>query len=112
MTLSSTLVIADVALAQAAQAPAANQRSFSVPAGSLSSALVAFGKQAGVQVSYVPSLAAGLKTSGVKGTLSTDAALSQLLAGTGLSFKMTGTKTVVIEGPAGGNVAYLKRKKG
>ena len=56
-----------------------------------------------MQVSYVPSIASGLKTSGVTGTLSTDAALSQLLAGTGLSFKMTGGKTVVIEGPGGGN---------
>jgi len=103
MTLSSQLAGGNAALAQTSQAPASTQRSFSVPAGSLPSALVAFGKQAGVQVSYVPSIAAGLKTSGVKGTLSTDAALSQLLAGTGLSFKMTGAKTVVIEGASGGN---------
>jgi hemoglobin/transferrin/lactoferrin receptor protein len=103
MTLSSTLTLGGAALAQSAQAPAVSQRSFSVPAGSLASALVAFGKQAGVQVSYVPSLATGLQTSGVTGTLSTDAALSQLLAGTGLSFKMSGTKTVVIEGAGGGS---------
>ena len=101
--LSSPFATGDAALAQASQATAGKTHNFSVPAGSLASALVAFGKQAGVQVSYVPSVAAGLKTSGATGTLSTNAALSQLLAGTGLSFKMTGTKTVVIEAPAGGN---------
>ncbi len=103
VTLTAPLATGDAALAQTSQAPAGNQRSFSVPAGSLAPALVAFGKQAGMQVSYVPSIAAGLTTAGVSGTLSTDAALSQLLAGTGLSFKMTGGKTVVIEGQVGGS---------
>ncbi|MDQ8699547.1 TonB-dependent hemoglobin/transferrin/lactoferrin family receptor [Hyphomicrobium sp. LHD-15] len=103
VALSSSLAPSHGALAQTSQAPAGKQRSFSVPAGSVSAALVAFGKQAGVQVSYVPSVAAGLTTSGVNGTLSPDAALSQILAGTGLSFKMTGAKTVVIEGSAGGS---------
>lgn len=102
-SLSGPLALRAPALAQNAQQPVSNQRSFSVPAGALSSALVAFGKQAGVQVSYVPSVAAGLTTAGVNGTLSTDAALSQLLAGTGLSFKMSGAKTVVIESGAGAN---------
>ena len=103
MALSSSFAPSHEALAQTSQAPVANQRSFSVPAGSVSAALVAFGKQAGVQVSYVPSVAVGLTTAGVSGTLSPDAALSQILAGTGLSFKMSGAKTVVIEGSAGGS---------
>lgn len=103
VVLSSPVVGQEAAWAQAPQTSAGNQRSFSVPAGALAPALVAFGKQAGVQVSYVPSVANGLTTSGVSGTLSTDAALSQLLAGTGLSFKMSGAKTVVIEAASGGN---------
>ncbi len=105
MMLSSSFVAGDAALAQTAQSTSGSTRNFSVPGGSLAPALVAFGKQAGVQVSYVPSLAAGLTTSGINGTLPTNAALSQILAGTGLSFKVSGSKTIVIEGAGGGNTA-------
>lgn len=103
LMLSASAASIDAALAQEGQSAAA-QRSFSIPAGSLSAALVVFGQQAGVQVSYVPSVASGLKSSGVNGIMSVDAALSQLLSGTGLSFKMNGAKTVVVsqEGDSAG----------
>lgn len=92
----------EAALAQQNQATA--QRSFSIPAGPLSSALVAFGQQAGIQVSYVPSVAAGRTSPGVSGTMSPNAALARLLSGTGLSFQRSGANTIVVSN-AGGNDA-------
>lgn len=86
----------DAALAQQNAAAQETQRSYSIPAGSLSSALVAFGQQSGVQVSYVPSVAAGLSSGGLTGTMSADTALTRLLSGSGLSFQMTGANTAVI----------------
>lgn len=80
-----------------AQSATSAQTSFSVPGGPLAAALVAFGQQAGVQVSYLPNVASGLRSPGVSGTLSTEAALTRILAGTGLTFRLSGGGTVMIE---------------
>lgn len=103
LSVATSMVTTDVVLAQTAPSPAGTLRSFSVPAGPLAPALVNFGRQADVQISYVPSIATGLRTQGVSGSLSTDAALIQLLAGTGLVFQPTGSNTVVIARPGEGN---------
>ncbi len=103
LLLSASPVSIDAALAQQSRVTA--QRSFTIPAGPLSSALVVFGQQAGIQVSYVPSVAAGRTSPGVSGTMSPNAALGQLLAGTGLSFQMRGANTVVVSNAAGNNAA-------
>lgn len=87
------------AFAQSSRPSPNSPRTFSIPAGSLANALVAFGRQAGVQISYVPAVAAGLTTKGVSGSLIPDAALSQLLSGSGLSYRFTGAQTVLIERP-------------
>ncbi|MGE0627704.1 MAG: STN domain-containing protein, partial [Hyphomicrobiaceae bacterium] len=99
LLLSASPLSIDAALAQQGQAAA--NRSFSIPAGPLSSALVAFGQQAGIQVSYVPSVAAGLTSPGIAGTMPPNAALARLLSGTGLSFQRSGANTVVISNAAG-----------
>ncbi|MGE3710421.1 MAG: TonB-dependent receptor, partial [Hyphomicrobiaceae bacterium] len=101
LLLSASPLSIDAALAQQGQAAA--NRSFSIPAGPLSSALVAFGQQAGIQVSYVPSVAAGLTSPGIAGTMPPNAALARLLSGTGLSFQRSGANTVVISNAAGNN---------
>ena len=78
---------------------------FSVPAGDLSAALVAFGRQAGVQVSYVPSAASGVATTGVSGSFAPGAALAKILAGSGLSYRFVSPGSVLIEKPAAVAVA-------
>lgn len=98
MLVLALLTAPAAALAQGAPVAAA-QRNFIVPAGSLSAALVVFGRQAGVQISYVPSLAAGARTDGVSGSMSVETALTRLLAGSGLTHVFQGS-TVVIRGPA------------
>lgn len=56
-----------------------------IPATDLKAALDAFVKQSGRRVRYTPSQLAGKSASPVKGTMSADAGLEQLLAGSGLN---------------------------
>lgn len=98
--LAATSILSVDAVSAQSPRPSSNaQRPFSIPAGPLSGALVAFGRQAGVQISYVPSVASGLTTKGVSGSLAPDTALSQILSGSGLSYRFTGAQTVLIERP-------------
>src|SRR5262249_36485940 len=87
--------IAAPAFAQDAGAQTA-QRSFSIPAQSLTDALPLFGQQSGLQVSANGDLVRGVSTNGVSGSMAPGEALSQLLAGTGLTFRISDS-TVTIE---------------
>ena len=102
------------ALAQDAPAPAetaqvASQRSFSIPPQPLNSALVLFGRQSGRQVTVDADVVRGLSTPGVQGTLTMEAALQQLLAGTGLTFSTSGA-TIALQksAPSGGGAMQLE----
>ena len=66
----------------AASAQAA--RDFSIAAGPMDGALVAYARQADVQLLYTAELVAGLQTPGVSGRHAPDAALDRLLTGTGV----------------------------
>jgi outer membrane receptor protein involved in Fe transport len=69
---------------------------YTVAAGSLSNALDAFAAQGDIQLVYDPALVAGKITHGVAGPLAPADALRQLLAGTGLGWKMVGATTFVL----------------
>ncbi|MEM6942251.1 MAG: TonB-dependent receptor, partial [Pseudomonadota bacterium] len=71
--------------------------SYAIPAGPLDEALNSFGAASGVQVAYDSGVAAGLSSGGATGALTTEEALSTIIAGTGLSFRFTSETTVVIE---------------
>ncbi|WP_274541242.1 MULTISPECIES: TonB-dependent siderophore receptor [Methylosinus] len=90
---------------QIACAQSSASRRFDIPAGSLSRALAAFGRQAGLQVAYRPAIAAGLRSPGASGELSPGAALGRLLSGTGLSYRFSGAGAVTIERLGGGDEA-------
>src|SRR6185437_1701194 len=62
----------------------ANAASFDIPAGSMDAALRAYMAQSGVQLLVPVDAVKGLRTNGVRGDLSADAALSRILSGTGL----------------------------
>lgn len=66
------------------------QRNFDVPAQPLPSALTQFGRQSGLQVSVPAALADGRTSSAVSGSLAPIEALSRLLAGTGLTYRISG----------------------
>lgn len=98
------------AYAQGARAQGAGrQAAFDIPPGALSGALVAFGRQSGLQVTYLPQIASGKRSPGVRGPASPAAALARLLEGTGLSYSFTDAHTVQILGPgaAGGGAGGL-----
>jgi iron complex outermembrane receptor protein len=68
--------------------------SFAIQAGSLDQALAAFGAQSGWQVLYDSALTAGHASTGLTGTMSPDAALQRLLAGSFLIAEQTGPRAV------------------
>lgn len=70
---------------------------FDVPAGPLSSALLRFGQQSGLQFNVDSRLTDGKSTGGVHGRHSAQSGLAGLLAGSGLTFRFAGPRTVVIE---------------
>lgn len=74
-------------------------RNFDIPAQALATALAAFGQQSGLQVSTQASLAEGKTSNSVKGNLPPMQALSELLAGTGLSFRMSGSTVTLEQAP-------------
>lgn len=92
--LSASLVFCTALNVGAALAQAAIN--YSIPAGTLDGALTRFGIASGVQVLYDSSVTRGLRTSGVRGPLGSNAALARILAGTGLSYRFTGANSVTI----------------
>lgn len=78
------------------------QTAFDVPAGPLSRALTTFGRQAGLQVTYLTVVSAGKNSPGVSGQVGPEDALTHILQGTGLSYSFTNATTVAVSAPAGG----------
>ena len=102
--LLSTLVTM-TALACATAAPAAQQQAapalrsehhFAIPAQALTDALVAFGRQAGLQVSVDGALVRNVQVPAIAGRMRAEEALARLLSGTGLVASRTGERTLVI----------------
>ncbi|CAL4870015.1 Vitamin B12 transporter BtuB (plasmid) [Asticcacaulis sp. MM231] len=77
-------------------APQINRR-FDIPSQPLASALTRFGDQADMQVTVDTALVARLKSRAVSGQLAPEAALTRLLAGTGLVWRHAGPRAVVLE---------------
>jgi iron complex outermembrane receptor protein len=70
---------------------------FSIPAQPLATALIAFGRQANVQVLTAGRTVSGLRSCAVDGTLVPAAALASLLRGTGLRFVFLDAETVAVK---------------
>jgi len=67
-----------------------------IPAGPLAAALTEFARQTGLQLGYLPEIAAGRTSRGARAGASPPEALAQLLAGTGLAFAFANDRTVTI----------------
>lgn len=92
MSMAVAGSVAGVLPAQAQTADVA----FSIAAGPLNEVLAQFGRQAGLQVTYQPSIAATKQSPGVSGRSSPQAAIARILAGSGLSYTFTNARTVAI----------------
>ena len=90
-------------LAQEQPSPLAEPRTFDIPRQSLVTALNAFGRQAGIQISIDATAARGIEVPGVSGTMRPEQALNQLLAGTGFIARFTGPRAVMLTKPQSGD---------
>ncbi|GGA25591.1 TonB-dependent siderophore receptor [Dyella nitratireducens] len=82
---------------------------FEIPAQSLATALIAFGKQANVQVLTAGKTVDALRSHEVIGSLTPEAALARLLDGTNMRFDFVDARTVVVKPRADASVQPSKR---
>nr|WP_145003785.1 ferric-rhodotorulic acid/ferric-coprogen receptor FhuE [Pseudomonas psychrotolerans] len=85
----------------------AADRDFNIPGQSLSSAIQAFGQAANIQVLYNPQDLTGLRSNAVKGRLSTEQAMTTLLQGTGISYRMDGNTLILSANKHDGDTVQL-----
>lgn len=78
-------------------AQVAQVASYDIPAQPLSSALTTFGQQSGLQVSVDNALLVGLQSQPVSDALTPEEALSRLLGGTGITWRMSEPNIVTLE---------------
>lgn len=81
----------------AAFAQLAQVATYDIPAQPLSSALVAFGQQSGLQVAVDSAIVEGLQSQPVSGALTPEEALARLLSGTGIAWRMSEPNLVTLE---------------
>ncbi|WP_312404633.1 TonB-dependent receptor [Brevundimonas sp.] len=114
MTISTRSLLAGVALvpivsaAFATTASAQAARDFNIAAGPMDGALVAYARQADVQLLYTAELVAGLQTPGVSGRHAPDAALDRLLTGTGVTWSRSRPGVVVLRRQAAGQASIAE----
>lgn len=96
MMSTTTIIACGVITDRDAYAQNAAQASFNVPAGPLNRALTAFGRQAGLQVTYLTSIGTGKTSPGISGLATREQAIARILQGTGLSYSFTNATTVAI----------------
>jgi len=89
------------------QAQVAATATFNIPAQPLASALTALGRQAGLQVVFDPASVAGKSAPGVAGTMSVEQALQQLLAGSGMTFRVSSPSSVTVTAPPSSGALQL-----
>lgn len=71
-------------------------RTFDIPAQPLTSALTAFGDQAGMQVTVDTAILAGRTSQPVSGSMAPEEALRRLLAGSGITWRFSDPTTLVL----------------
>lgn len=99
LSVSVWLSMPGMGMAAASATQEASRIDFSIPAQPLATALIAFGKQANVQVLTAGCTIARFRSLGAIGSLSAPTALSKLLEGTGLVYEFTDQGTVVVTLP-------------
>ncbi|MBN4666511.1 TonB-dependent receptor [Pandoraea nosoerga] len=83
----------------ATAAAGAAARAYDIPAGALDAVLARFGREAGILLTYTPSLTSGKRSPGVQGRLDVPAAFGRALAGTGLVASPQGAGYTLVPQP-------------
>ncbi|WP_414156410.1 TonB-dependent receptor [Pseudomonas sp. BNK-30] len=92
-----------------ATSPRLGDYRFSIAQQPLVEAINAFSQVTGWQVGFSAELADGVASPGVRGSLPPEAALKQLLQGTGLGYRKIGNGNVVLERQSAGNAIALQQ---
>ena len=89
------------AAAQTSPSPelAQSTTDYDIPAQDLNAALLAFASRAGLQIFYDVERVKGLRSAPLVGSFTPQQGLTQLLAGTGMTYRFTGANTVSLEKP-------------
>lgn len=95
-SLITTSILALLSAPAAIAAPAEPNLSFTIPAGTLESALTTYAIQAHVQLLYTPDLVAGRRSPGLVGALTARDALGRLLSGSGLTAQESRPGVIVL----------------
>jgi hemoglobin/transferrin/lactoferrin receptor protein len=85
------------AISPVAARPQAQQQQITIPAQPLDKALYALMDATGIQITYSSRLSSGKRSAPVVDDLSATAALSRLLEGTGLTYRLTGARSFTLE---------------
>lgn len=93
------------AVAFATDAEAQTAREFNISGGSLDAALIAYARQANVQMLYTADLVAGLRTPGLSGRHEPDTALDRLLAGSGVAWSRSRPGVIILRRAPGAQAA-------
>lgn len=91
---------------------AAQTLEYNIPAGPLKAALDAYVRQSGRQVVYRADEVRSARSPGVRGTLSTDAALAALLAGSGFTTRIDGKLVAIVKAGNGGTASSVASSGG
>jgi len=118
LTLAVSAIAVTTGSIQATPLKQTARANFAIPAGNLNEALAAFGRQTGLQVTYVPGVAASKSSPGASGALSSGQALGLILRGTGLTYHFLNATTVsiteaapiapIVQGPGQPNAVQLE----
>jgi len=107
-TASCALQVAPAA-AQDTRQPVRQSISIDIPAGKLGDALIALGRQAKVQIAFLPDRVAGRKVSRLQGNYTVEEALQLLLRGSQLRAQRLQNGSYVVGGPTKANVEKANR---
>jgi iron complex outermembrane receptor protein len=103
MVLMASTCLAGIAIAQDSGtssppvlAQAQESMVFDIPAQPLAGAVTAFGRQSGFQVSVDQATLANLRSAAVSGRMTPEDALRQMLAGTGVTWRFAGGRSIYL----------------
>ncbi len=71
------------------------RRAFNIPAQPLSAAVGAFGRQSGLQITLAAANAGSVRTNAITGSFTAREALSRLLDGTGIAYRLSGNTVII-----------------
>ena len=108
--IALTAGVSGAAHAQAAAGQASPAVKVDIARGDLAKSLTQLGRQAGVQIAFLPDRVRGRRAGAVRGNLTVEQALDRLLAGTGLRYQRTAGGSYIVGGPTAENYKAAKEE--